>query len=198
MADLRSFVGKVCPLDRVNVDTDQIIPKQFLKRIERQGFGKYLFYHWRFDDHGNKRDDFILNQEQYKDAKILVVGHNFGCGSSREHAPWSLLDYGIHVIIAPSYADIFYNNCLKNGILPIRLKEEEVMFLLENGLKPDYRLYINLEEQTVSDQESFYSSFQIDSYWKGMLLNGWDEISLTLQHEDQITHYEKRTANVIG
>lgn len=195
MEKLKYFDGIVCPLDRVNIDTDQIIPKQFLKRIERQGFGKYLFYNWRFHDDGTEIKSFILNQEQYTSATVLVAGHNFGCGSSREHAPWSLLDFGFKVIIAPSFADIFYNNCLKNGILPIKLTEEEVATLLKNGLQPNYHLSINLEEQTVSDKESFHSTFQIDPYRKEMLLNGWDEISLTLQHEEQITRYEEKAVN---
>lgn len=195
---IKTFTGVAVPLNRVNVDTDQIIPKQFLKRIERQGFGQYLFYHWRFAEDGKVRSDFILNNEQYKDATILVTGQNFGCGSSREHAPWSLLDYGFRVIIAPSYADIFYNNCLKNGILPIKLQENEVAMLMENALKQNYQLSINLETQTITDNDSFQTIFAIDPYWKQMLMNGWDEISLTLKYEQQITKYETTMSTPYG
>ena len=192
MEPIRTHQGLVYPLNRANIDTDQIIPKQFLKRIERSGFGQFLFYHWRFDDEGNKRKDFVLNQDQYNLSTILVAGQNFGCGSSREHAPWSIQDYGFRVIIAPSYADIFYNNCLKNGILPVRLKEGEVAVLLEKAKKPNYQVSVDLEKQTVTDQESFQTNFEIDPYWKEMLMNGWDEISLTLQYASQIEQYEQK------
>ncbi|MBM7647636.1 3-isopropylmalate/(R)-2-methylmalate dehydratase small subunit [Bacillus ectoiniformans] len=192
MAAINKFNGVVCPLNRSNVDTDQIIPKQFLKRIERQGFGEFLFYHWRFDDDGNKREDFIMNQLQYEQAQILVAGENFGCGSSREHAPWSLLDYGFKVVIAPSFADIFYNNCVKNGILAIRLSEEEVETIMEKAEEPGYRLFINLKDQDLTDRKGFVAGFDIDPYWKEMLLNGWDEIAVTLNHEEDISKYEER------
>ncbi|WP_257351388.1 3-isopropylmalate dehydratase small subunit [Pseudalkalibacillus decolorationis] len=190
MPGIRQFSGNVFPLNRENVDTDQIIPKQFLKKIDRQGFGKFLFYHWRFNDNGMKNEDFPLNDEKYQGASILVGGNNFGCGSSREHAPWALLDYGFQVVIAPSFADIFYNNCMKNGILPIRLSHSSVEVLLENATNTNYELSVDLEEQVVSDEEGFHSSFEIDPYWKQMLMNGWDEITITLSYDDQIKQYE--------
>ncbi|MGP4082605.1 3-isopropylmalate dehydratase small subunit [Pseudalkalibacillus sp. R45] len=191
MKGIREISGKVFPLNRDNVDTDQIIPKQFLKKIDRQGFGKFLFYHWRYDDDGSLRSDFHLDDGKYAEASVLVGGENFGCGSSREHAPWALQDFGFDVVIAPSFADIFYNNCLKNGMLPIRLSDQEVKRLLDKGLQSDYTLTVNLEEQSVRDAEGFESSFDIDPYWKQMLLNGWDEISITLTYVDQIEQYEK-------
>ncbi|KKB35634.1 3-isopropylmalate dehydratase small subunit [Bacillus thermotolerans] len=194
MEAINKFNGVVCPLNRANIDTDQIIPKQFLKRIERQGFGQYVFHHWRFDDEGNKREDFIMNQTQYENAEILVAGENFGCGSSREHAPWALLDYGFRVVIAPSFADIFYNNCVKNGILAIRLTEEEVEELMKKAEEPGYRLFVNLKDQDVFDRKGFVAEFDIDPYWKEMLLNGWDEIAVTLNLEDNIKKYEEKIA----
>lgn len=187
-----NYTGTACPLNRANVDTDQIIPKQFLKRIERQGFGQFLFYHWRFRDDGTTRDDFVLNQPQYTKASILITGDNFGCGSSREHAPWSLLDYGFKVIISASFADIFYNNCLKIGLIPIKLHSHEVERLMENSKEPDYQLFINLENQTLTDSYTFHSTFPIDPYRKEMLVKGWDEISLTLQYATKIERYEKQ------
>ncbi|KAB7704932.1 3-isopropylmalate dehydratase small subunit [Bacillus aerolatus] len=192
MKAINKFNGIVCPLNRVNVDTDQIIPKQFLKRIERQGFGQFLFHHWRFDDEGNKREDFVMNQMQYEQAEILVSGENFGCGSSREHAPWALLDYGFRVVIAPSFADIFYNNCVKNGILAIRLTEEEVEEITEKAEEPGYRLFINLKDQDITDRKGFVADFDIDPYWKEMLLNGWDEIAVTLNLDEEINNYENK------
>ncbi|GGE43841.1 3-isopropylmalate dehydratase small subunit [Pullulanibacillus camelliae] len=192
MEAIQKHEGIVCPLDRVNVDTDQIIPKQFLKRIERQGFGQFLFYHWRFDNDGNKRADFIINQPAYEQASILVAGENFGCGSSREHAPWALLDYGFKVIIAPSFADIFYNNSTKNGILLVKLSEEEVAIVLEKAKQGKYTLQVDLETQTVTDNDGFHATFTIDSYQKKLLLNGWDEISLTMQLEDKIKAFEQK------
>ncbi|HWO75441.1 MAG TPA: 3-isopropylmalate dehydratase small subunit [Bacillus sp. (in: firmicutes)] len=190
MAGIQKYRGKVFPLNRENVDTDQIIPKQFLKKIDRQGFGKYLFYHWRFNDDGSPNPDFPLNNQQYRDATILLGGANFGCGSSREHAPWSIMDYGFKVVIAPSFADIFYNNCVKNGLLPIRLQQAEVDNLFEKASQSDLELFINLEEQTVLDQAGFTATFDIDPYWKQMLMNGWDEISITLAYEEHIRKYE--------
>ncbi|HEY9576528.1 MAG TPA: 3-isopropylmalate dehydratase small subunit [Pseudobacillus sp.] len=195
MEAINKFNGIVCPLNRVNVDTDQIIPKQFLKRIERQGFGQFVFHHWRFDDNGNKREDFVMNQMQYENAEILVAGENFGCGSSREHAPWALLDYGFKVVIAPSFADIFYNNCVKNGILAIRLTEEEVNEIMEKAKEPGYRLFINLKDQDITDRKGFTAEFSIDPYWKEMLLNGWDEIAVTLNLNDEISRYEQKVGN---
>lgn len=191
MEPIRQYSGIACPLNRVNVDTDQIIPKQFLKRIERTGFGKFLFYHWRFEDDGMAKSDFVLNQPQYREASILVTGHNFGCGSSREHAPWALLDYGFRVIIAPSFADIFYNNCVKNGILPVILQEEEVADLMQKAEQSTLLLKVNVEDQTVSYGESNTMNFNIDPYWKELLMNGWDEISVTLKHENAIKRYEQ-------
>lgn len=179
------------PLDRKNVDTDQIISKEFLKRIERTGFGQFVFYHWRFDENGNPIEDFVLNKPEYKNAEILVAQDNFGCGSSREHAPWAILDYGFRVVIAPSFADIFHNNCFKNGILPIKLTESECDELLEKGLAEAQVIEVNLEQQTVTPGYGKTYSFEIDPYYKQMLLNGWDEISLTFQYEEQIAAYEK-------
>ncbi|MGE7024482.1 3-isopropylmalate dehydratase small subunit [Solibacillus cecembensis] len=179
------------PLDRKNVDTDQIISKEFLKRIERTGFGQYVFYHWRFDKEGNTVEDFVLNKPQYNGAEIIVAQDNFGCGSSREHAPWAILDYGFRVVIAPSFADIFYNNCFKNGILPIKLTEAECDELLEKGLAEAQAIEVNLEAQTVTTGYGQTYAFPIDPYYKEMLLNGWDEISLTIKYEDQIAAYEK-------
>ncbi|MCM3787976.1 3-isopropylmalate dehydratase small subunit [Domibacillus indicus] len=192
MEPINQFTGTVCPINRANIDTDQIIPKQFLKRIERQGFGQFVFYNWRFDDDGSKREDFILNDPQFADSEILVAGENFGCGSSREHAPWALLDYGFRVIIAPSYADIFYNNSVKNGILAVKLTDEEVETLLQKSSTPGFKLHINLEEQSVSDDSGFKAHFDIDPYWKKMLLNGWDEISVTLTAEERIRQFEEK------
>ncbi|MCT6922905.1 3-isopropylmalate dehydratase small subunit [Metasolibacillus sp.] len=179
------------PLDRKNVDTDQIISKEFLKRIERTGFGEFLFYHWRFDKEGNEIEGFVLNKPEYKEAEILVAQDNFGCGSSREHAPWAILDYGFHVVIAPSFADIFHNNCFKNGILPIKLTEAECDELLAQGLQQAQEIEVNLEAQTVTAASKVYS-FNIDPYYKEMLLNGWDEIALTFKYEDEIAAYEAK------
>lgn len=180
------------PLDRKNVDTDQIISKEFLKRIERTGFGQFVFHHWRFDENGNPNEDFVLNKPEYKSAEILVAQDNFGCGSSREHAPWAILDYGFRVVIAPSFADIFHNNCFKNGILPIKLTEAECDELLEKGLTEAQAIEVNLEQQTVTTGYGKTYSFTIDPYYKQMLLNGWDEISLTFQYDEQISEYEKK------
>mgnify|MGYP001193050131 FL=1 len=190
MEPITVYTGKAAPLDRVNVDTDQIIPKQLLKRIERTGFGEFLFYDWRYKAPGKLNEDFELNRPENQGATILVTGDNFGCGSSREHAPWALLDYGFRVIIAPSFADIFYNNCMKNGILPVRLDENSVKQLIEKAADADYELTVNLHEQTVTDSGGFHATFDIDPYWKEMLLNGWDEIAVTLRYEEQITAYE--------
>ena len=180
------------PLDRKNVDTDQIISKEFLKRIERTGFGEFVFYHWRFDEQGNAIEDFVLNKPEYKGSEILVAQDNFGCGSSREHAPWAILDYGFRVVIAPSFADIFHNNCFKNGILPIKLTEAECDELLAKGIDQAQEIEVNLVEQTVTTGYGKTYSFNIDPYYKEMLLNGWDEISLTFKYEDHIAAYEAK------
>ena len=180
------------PLDHKNVDTDQIISKEFLKRIERTGFGQYLFHHWRFNEDGSVNEDFVLNKPQYKEAQILVAQDNFGCGSSREHAPWAILDYGFRVVIAPSFADIFHNNCFKNGILPLKLTEAECEELLAKGIEQAQEIEVNLEAQTVITAEGKVYQFDIDQYYKKMLLNGWDEISLTFQYEDKIKAYEEK------
>ena len=183
----------ITPLDRKNVDTDHIISKEFLKRIERTGFGQYLFYHWRFDENGNKRDDFVMNDPRFDDSRILVAHDNFGCGSSREHAPWSIQDYGFDVVIAPSFADIFHNNCFKNGILPIELPVEQVEELLEKGLADGtYSVKVDLENEQITGEDGVVYSFDIDPYNKKMLLNGWDEISITFQYEDYIQAYEEK------
>jgi 3-isopropylmalate/(R)-2-methylmalate dehydratase small subunit len=187
---LRIHTGTVYPLNRTNVDTDQIIPKQFLKRIERQGFGQFLFYNWRFDDEGNERKDFSLNDPKYKNVSILVSGDNFGCGSSREHAPWAIQDFGFKVIIAPGFADIFKNNCIKTGILPLQLKEEQVQEIMKKAQSESYHMTINLEEQTASDENGLNYSFEIAPYSKEMLINGWDEIGVTLTYDDKIALYE--------
>nr|WP_304217655.1 3-isopropylmalate dehydratase small subunit [Fredinandcohnia onubensis] len=187
--------GKVAGMDRNNVDTDQIIPKQFLKSIERTGFGKYAFFDWRFEADGSPNPDFELNRKENEGATILVVNENFGCGSSREHAPWALQDYGFKSILAPSFADIFYNNCLKNGILPIVLEKSVIEYLLKEASSADYQCTISLEEQTIVDSKGFKTEFTIDSYWKEMLINGWDEIDKTLSYEQQIKEYEGKAAN---
>lgn len=185
--------GLVAPMDRVNVDTDQIMPKQFLKRIERTGFGQYVFWDWRFLPDGSPNPDFELNKPQYQGASILVAGKNFGCGSSREHAPWGLADYGFRVIIAPSFADIFYNNCFKNFMLPVVLPEEQVRQLMQNAQQiPGYQLTVDLESQTVSDGAGFHASFEVDPFRRYCLLNGLDDIGLTLQHEEKISAFEAR------
>jgi 3-isopropylmalate/(R)-2-methylmalate dehydratase small subunit len=182
--------GLVATLDRVNVDTDQIIPAQFLKRIERTGFGQFLFYDWRFKD-GALNPDFELNQPRFSGASILVTGANFGCGSSREHAPWALLDYGFRSIIAPSFADIFYNNCFKNGMLPIRLAENQVEEICRRAnAEPGYGLTVDLERQWITDDSGLRFTFEIDPFRRECLLKGLDDIGLTLQHEDRISQYE--------
>ena len=197
MEPINRFEGKTAVLDRVNVDTDQIIPKQFLKRIERTGFGQFLFYNWRFNDDGSEREDFELNRPEAKGASILIAGDNFGCGSSREHAPWSLYDYGFKVVISSSFADIFHQNCLKNGLLPIRLSGDEVSALMKKSSETEgYKLQIDLPNQTVADSDGFTASFEIHPYWKEMLVNGWDEISITLQYDDRIRSYENQVDTV--
>lgn len=198
MDKFKHVVSKVIPLDRSNVDTDAIIPKQFLKSIKRTGFGPNLFDEWRYLDHGepgmdnSKRSinpDFVLNKPQFKDSKILLVRENFGCGSSREHAPWALLDFGIKVIIAQSFADIFYNNCFKNGILPITLQKDEIEELFSETETKTLEIEVNLEKQFVKSSKSY--SFEIDEFKKSSLLNGLDEIGLTLENKSVIANFEK-------
>ena len=173
-------------MDRVNVDTDQIIPKQFLKRVERTGYGEFLFFDWRFNDDGTDNKDFILNQPAYQGANIIVAGRNFGCGSSREHAPWALGEYGFRVVIAPSFADIFFNNCLQNGLLNVILPEDQVNEILKRALdNPGYRMSVDLEKQEVSDDTGWKTSFDIDEFQKFRLMNGLDDIGLTLQNEEE-------------
>lgn len=191
MQPFKNLTGIVAPLDRVNVDTDAIIPKQFLKRIERTGFGQFLFYEWRFHENDEINERFELNKARYSGASILLSRANFGCGSSREHAPWALQDYGFQAIIAPSFADIFYNNCFKNGILPIRLSEQEVEELFQRAAANEgYEITINLEQQSVKDELGFSSSFEVDPYRKECLLKGLDDIGITLQYEHLINAYE--------
>lgn len=184
--------GVVAPLDRVNIDTDQIIPAVFLKRIERSGFEDCLFFSWRFNEDGSPKEDFVLNQPSYRDARVLVAGHNFGCGSSREHAPWALRDYGIRCVIAPSFADIFYNNCFKNGVLPLRISEEDVRAIMDKATeRPGLNLTVDLEGQRVWDEnEEISIPFEVDQARRHNLLNGLDDIGLTLQFEDHISAYE--------
>ena len=188
--------GTTVPLLRENIDTDQIIPKQFLKRIERSGYGEFLFYDWRFTAEGTPIADFVLNDPLYKDASILLAGANFACGSSREHAPWSLMDYGFRVVIAPSFADIFYNNSLKNGLLPVTLDAADVAYLGSKATdNSNASLTVDLESCTVTEGDAFAREFKIDEFRRHCLLNGLDDISLTLQHEAAITAYESRAAN---
>ncbi|WP_042345537.1 3-isopropylmalate dehydratase small subunit [Bacillus massiliigorillae] len=197
MEPITVYNGKVAVINRVNVDTDQIIPKQFLKRIERTGFGQFLFYNWRFNEDGSENKDFELNQPKAQGASILVAGDNFGCGSSREHAPWSLYDYGYKVVISSSFADIFHQNCLKNGMLPIKLTASELELLMTKAENADdYVLEVDLPNQKVSDNQGFEASFEIHPYWKEMLVNGWDEISITLQYDEKIKEYEKQVDGV--
>lgn len=200
MEAFKKLTGIVGPVDRVNVDTDAIIPKQFLKRIERTGFGQFLFYEWRFDTEGNVNPEFELNKPRFQGASVLISRVNFGCGSSREHAPWAILDYGFRCVIAPSFADIFYNNCFKNGILPIKLSEEQVEELFQRtAANEGYQLTVDLESKTITDEFGLNISFDLDEHRRQFLLQGLDDIGLTLQHEDLISAYEqKRAANAIS
>ncbi len=185
--------GVVMPIDRTNIDTDAIIPKQFLKRIERSGFGEFVFYEFRYDEDDQPIEDSVFNQDRYAHATVLISRANFGCGSSREHAPWALEDYGFRVIIAPSYADIFYNNCFNNGILPIILDNSIMDTLFDNTTNVvGYKLEVNLEDQTIKDKDGLLIEFDIDPFHKNKLLNGLDDIGLTLLKEDRITAYEKK------
>jgi 3-isopropylmalate/(R)-2-methylmalate dehydratase small subunit len=185
--------GRVAPLDRLNVDTDQIIPKQFLKRIERTGFGQFLFYDWRFAADGKKNADFVLDEPRYQGASILVAGKNFGCGSSREHAVWALADFGFRAVISSSFADIFANNGTKNGFLAVRLSEEQVAQLMQRAKDvDDYEVTVDLEQSEVRDDQGFRAKFTMDEFIRHCLLNGLDDIGLTLQHEAEIAAYETR------
>lgn len=193
MEAFKEHVGLAAPLNRLNVDTDQIIPKQFLKRIERTGFGEFLFYDWRFLDNGEPNADFVLNDPRYQEVSILVAGANFGCGSSREHAPWALQQYGFKAVIAPSFADIFRNNCYKNGLLPIALPDDVTAGLMEQiEAQEGYRLMIDLEAQQVVQPDGTSHPFEIGDFEKHCLLNGLDEIGWTLQFDEQISAYEGR------
>jgi 3-isopropylmalate/(R)-2-methylmalate dehydratase small subunit len=192
MQPFRIHTGLAAPLDRPNVDTDQIIPKQFLKRVERTGFGEFLFYDWRFLSNGQPDLSFPLNEPGYRGASILIAGKNFGCGSSREHAPWALADYGFRAIIAPSFADIFANNCMKNGLLPVNLSNEDVRELMRRANEGAYQLTVNLENKTVFDDQGFAAPFEIGDFQRYCLLAGLDDVGLTLQHEADITAYEKK------
>ncbi|MDT7780162.1 MAG: 3-isopropylmalate/(R)-2-methylmalate dehydratase small subunit [Acidobacteriota bacterium] len=193
MIPFRTHTGLVAPLDRPNVDTDQIIPKQFLKRVERTGFGQFLFYDWRYTSAGEPDSSFVLNEPRYAGASVLVAGRNFGCGSSREHAPWALLDYGFRAVIAPSFADIFANNCIKNGIVTVELSEEMVAELLQRARESDgYRVTVDLERCEVRDDKRFSARFGMDEFRRRCLLEGLDETGLTLLREDEIAAFEAR------
>jgi 3-isopropylmalate/(R)-2-methylmalate dehydratase small subunit len=191
MNAFKRHTGLVAPLDRANVDTDQIIPKQFLKRIERTGFGQFVFYDWRYLPDGNADPSFVLNEPRYNGASILVTDKNFGCGSSREHAPWALGEYGFRVIIAPSFADIFANNCFKNGMLPITLDSSQVRAIMTRAQQPErYELTVDLERQTIEDSSGLSILFVVGEFQRYCLLEGLDDIGLTLRHEDAIRAYE--------
>jgi 3-isopropylmalate/(R)-2-methylmalate dehydratase small subunit len=191
MQSFTTHRGSVATLDRANVDTDQIIPKQFLKRIERTGFGQYLFFDWRFQEDGNPNPDFSLNADRFRGASVLVARRNFGSGSSREHAVWAISDYGFRSVIAPSFADIFYNNCFKNGLLPIRLAESQVEEIFQRVAKqPGYQLTIDLEMTQVRDDQGLTFAFEIEPFRRHCLLHGLDDIALTLAHSTKIDEYE--------
>lgn len=193
MQPFTTLTGIVAPLDRVDVDTDQIIPKQFLKRIERTGYGPFAFFDWRFLPDGKPNPEFELNHPAYQGASILVAGRNFGCGSSREHAPWALGEYGFRAIIAPSFADIFYNNCIQNGMLPVVLPEEQVYDVMRRAQhNPGHKATIDLINQTVTDDAGFAASFTIDPFIRERLLGGLDDIGMTLRLDEAITAFEQR------
>ena len=193
---MQAFVkheGLVVPMDRSDIDTDQLVPKQFLKRVERSGFGKFLFFDWRYlNDNYDENPEFELNRPEYRNATILLARRNFGCGSSREHAPWAIADYGFRVILASSYADIFYNNSFKNGYLPVRLSEEQIeeLFQRESKYRP-YKLDVDLEARRITDAYGLDTRFEIDDFRRDCLMNGWDDVALTLRYEDKIAAYEK-------
>ena len=194
MEPFTKHTGIVTLVDLPNIDTDQIIPKQFLKRIERTGFGQYLFFDWRFLEDGQLNPGFEMNQARYRGSSILAARANFGCGSSREHAPWALHDYGFRCIIAPSFADIFYNNCFKNGMLPVRLSEAQIEeFFQRVRRSPGYHLTVELEQKRIFSPDGLNFEFEVDDFRRSCLLNGLDDIGLTLNHEDKIRAYEART-----
>jgi 3-isopropylmalate/(R)-2-methylmalate dehydratase small subunit len=193
MQPFTKLTSVAAPLDRVNVDTDQIIPKQFLKRIERTGFGEFAFFDWRYREDGTPNPAFELNNPAYQGAQILIAGRNFGCGSSREHAPWALQEYGFRAIIAPSFADIFRNNCIQNGMLPVVLPEERVQELMRRAqARPGYQVTVDLEEQVVTDDDGIREPFAVDPFVRERLLNGLDDIGMTLQLDEAITAFEQR------
>ncbi len=195
MRPFTTHTGLVVPMDRSNVDTDQIIPKQFLKRVERTGFGQFLFFDWRYRDDGSDNPEFVLNRPEYAGASVLLARRNFGCGSSREHAPWALEDYGFRVLVAPSFADIFYNNCFKNGLLPIKLDEAAVDDLFARAAAhPGYKLTADLEKCTITDEFGLSLKFEVDASRRHCLLHGLDDIGLTLEHEADIAAYERAHA----
>ena len=192
MEPFTAYTGKVTPLDRVDVDTDQIIPKQFLKRIERTGYGQFLFYDWCLQEDRSPNPDFVLNRPEYKGGSILVAGRNFGCGSSREHAPWALLDYGFRTVISSSFADIFMSNCFQNGLLPVQLDEDEVAHIMTAASAGDgYEITVDLEAQEVRDGSGWSASFSIDPFRRHCLMNGLDDIGLTLTLESEIAAFEE-------
>jgi 3-isopropylmalate/(R)-2-methylmalate dehydratase small subunit len=196
MEPFKTLTSIAAPLDRTNVDTDQIIPKQFLKRIERTGYGDFLFFDWRQTPEGQPVRDFVINDPRYKDAKILIAGKNFGCGSSREHAAWALSDFGFRVVIAPTFADIFFSNAGKNGIVLIRLSETDVDTLLRNAETiPGYKLTVSLQDQSVTDDGGFKATFEVDPFRKYCLLEGLDDIGLTLRHASELDRFEKQHDN---
>ena len=198
MLPFKVHTGLVAPLDRPNVDTDQIIPKQFLKRVARTGFGEFLFYDWRYKDDGLLDSSFVLNEPRYAGASVLVAGRNFGCGSSREHAPWALLEYGFRAIVAPSFADIFENNCTKNGVLPVALADEQVAEIMRRAEGVEgYELTVDLEACVVRDASGLRASFYVDEFPRYCLLNGLDDIGLTLRHESSIGEYESRRTRLL-
>jgi 3-isopropylmalate/(R)-2-methylmalate dehydratase small subunit len=193
MEPFKTLTSIAAPLDRSNVDTDQIIPKQFLKRIERTGYGDFLFFDWRQTPEGNPDSEFVLNDPRYRGAQILIAGKNFACGSSREHAAWALSDFGFRCVIAPTFADIFFSNAGKNGIVLARLSEEQVNQLLHNAQTiPGYKLTVSLEDQTVTDGQGFSATFEVDPFRRFCLLEGLDDIGLTLRHADELDKFEKQ------
>jgi 3-isopropylmalate/(R)-2-methylmalate dehydratase small subunit len=197
MEPFNTHTGMVMPLDRVNVDTDQMVPKQFLKALTQEGFGRILFYDWRYLPGEKPNPEFVLNGPRYKGASVILARANFGCGSSREHAPWAILDYGFRAILAPSYADIFYNNCFKNGILPVTLTNEQMDELFKRTeAKEGYRVTVDLEKQAVTDDQGLRYSFTVDPFRRDCLLKGLDDIGLTLVHEPQISAFERQNLRV--
>jgi 3-isopropylmalate/(R)-2-methylmalate dehydratase small subunit len=196
MDAFKKLDARAAPLDMINIDTDVIIPKQFLKTVKRTGLGVSAFYNLRYDDNGNENPDFVLNKAEYKDAEILITGENFGCGSSREHAPWAILDMGFRCVIAPSFADIFFNNSFKNGILPIALPQDQVDQLMQEAKdNPDAVIEVDLEKQKITRGNKFSFDFDVDPFRKHCLLNGLDDIGLTLQKDTTISDFEKQRAS---